>query len=284
MDSVLNKIVSCYRSASATEPPKDVNLLTWLNSPKHKERVDFIRLCESKEQIKRLKKELPCITVSGQFGGKTTETMITYTGLVAIDVDNVANIQATKKTLCELPYVAYCGLSVSGKGLFAIIPLTETKENFKFHFRAIREEMKGYGIEIDNLSDYIRFRYYSYDIEPYFNHNATKYTKMLKPDIRYEPVIFSDIRDGIRTTLEVQIANIEAKGIDLTVHETDWFIIGCALVKQFGEGGRHYFHRLSMNNPEYNYEICNKKYTHILSKGGYRYTIASLMDKLKPYI
>jgi len=145
---------------------------------------------------------VPGITVSGLFTGKTGDTLTQYSGLIAVDIDKIGeNMEKIKRKLMALPYVAYVGLSISGKGLFCIIPLTENVDNFLYHFLAIKEEFQGYGIEIDeSCKDITRFRFYSIDDNAYFNHEATdlhkckdsrkenKYTNLVGTDANFSRV------------------------------------------------------------------------------------------------
>ena len=49
-----------------------------------------------------------------------------YPPLIVLDFDNLPNIEAAKQILSSLPYIYYAGLSVSGRGIFAIIPIAAT--------------------------------------------------------------------------------------------------------------------------------------------------------------
>ena len=67
MKSVLDVNVSCFKNYNSPYSPKPVNLLLWLNSLKYRSEVLKVRQIENKEDKKKLKSNLPCITPSGLF-------------------------------------------------------------------------------------------------------------------------------------------------------------------------------------------------------------------------
>lgn len=239
----LNKNVSCFQCAYTKEPPKDVNLITWLTSQKYRYQVIHLRT-HQKDVQKVLKLQLPAITVSGTFASQDTNSLINYTGLMALDIDD-CDIETAKKKLIKLPCIAYCGLSCSGRGLWCIVPVTPDVNNYKPHFEAIRKEMEGYNIKLDNLSDILRFRYYSIDDNAYFNPYAEIYTDMV---IRETPISQSGVGD-MYTIVHNQITILEQKNADICENYNGWIRMGAALNKEFGENGLSFFERLSKLRP-----------------------------------
>jgi hypothetical protein len=76
------------------------------------------------------------------------------------------------------------------------------------------------------------------------------------------------------------IAEMDRKGLNLCEDYAEWIQIAYALVSEFGEGGRDYFHTLSSHSSKYNSDDCNAQYTaclknHSESKGK-RSTIATI--------
>ena len=68
---------------------------------------------------------------------------------ICIDIDgkdnpSISDMEEFKKKLSKLPYMMYCGLSASGKGLFCIIPYKDYR-NHKLHFNALEQEFKDMG-------------------------------------------------------------------------------------------------------------------------------------------
>ncbi len=195
-NSVLNITVSCFESYDAVTSPKPVNLMTWLNSAKYKNKIDYIRQLATKDDRDTEKKKLPCVTISGTFTKRATESLVNHSGLLCIDIDfkenkHITNYNNLKTELSKIKNFAYIGLSASGTGYYCIIPISQPDKH-KLHFEAIKNDLLRFGICIDkSCSDVSRLRFYSYDNEAYFNHSAITYTKLYKeppappPPVRY---------------------------------------------------------------------------------------------------
>src|SRR5690625_8030597 len=72
------------------------NILKQIKNGKWKDKVDAIQSIdpEEKDQIRDTKaEELPALTVSGTFdGGHSESNIIDHSGFIALDIDNVPNI------------------------------------------------------------------------------------------------------------------------------------------------------------------------------------------------
>lgn len=100
------------------------------------------------------------------------EKVISRTGITSIDFDQLEqyDINEVKQAIGALPFVGYCGLSASGKGLFAMVLIAEP-ERQREYAEHIFEVFKHYGIPPDttkgrNVND---LRYVSYDSNPVIN-------------------------------------------------------------------------------------------------------------------
>ena len=184
--------VSMFESAQSRYASGVVNLWDWLFLEDYRT-VLIKELRNESDSMKRreLKELLPAITVSCVCSERRTEKIYEYTNLICIDIDgkdnpSISNIEDLKIKLGELPYIMYCGLSASGKGLFCIIPYKDYR-NHKLHFNALEQEFKDMGIVVDSsCSDIGRLRFYSYDEYPYANPDAEIYTRTLEkvPEIK----------------------------------------------------------------------------------------------------
>ena len=187
-DSVLNRVVSLFEHAERKRPfwdyqknrPKWINLLDLLLAEpgKYAGTIERIRTTNDPEERGRLKKQIPAFTPSGLFAGRTQETLITHTGLIALDIDakdnaeRLTNYAELKSELAKIEYVAYVGQSVSGTGYWALIPIKDPTRH-KQHFQALEIAFGNAGLIIDNAcSDVTRLRFWSYDPDAYFNHFA----------------------------------------------------------------------------------------------------------------
>jgi len=183
--------------------------------------VERIRQTGDKTQ----KKQLPGITPSALIGegeGRKMTDFINDDNLQAVtdwfqfDIDLAENKHLqdnpnlTAETIrdrlaAESPYVAYCGLSCSGYGVWGLIKL-EDSSNHSEHFRALIEDFYQANIQLDtskggNLND---FRFYSYDSEAHINPNYRIYRKRKKPEPEPapEPVSIAGTPKGSRAELE----------------------------------------------------------------------------------
>ena len=96
----------------------------------------------NEERVKQLKVRLPAGIISGVVEGGIGQDNIVYrNGVISIDIDvkdnpRIHDWEAFKREVERLPFVAYAGLSVSGLGIFALIPILDP-EKHKEHFDAL---------------------------------------------------------------------------------------------------------------------------------------------------
>ncbi len=189
MESILNIEISCFANYDIPANPKPVNLLAWLKSDKHFEKQKAIILTEDKAERNKLKAELPAITPSGSFTYRALKNLIRHSRFIQFDIDekgneHLGNYMALKSHICNIANVAYCGLSVSGKGFWGLIPIAHP-EKHKQHFKALEQAFKKFNITIDpSCKDVSRLRGYSFDPDAYFNHNAKVFTGIYKEPVK----------------------------------------------------------------------------------------------------
>lgn len=137
------------------------------------------------EDKKTLKAKAKCMAVSGTFSKRGENGLIKHSGLIPIDIDlkdNEAILKHPKffESVCNLPYVAYFGKSISGNGFWGIIPVTNPAKH-KQHFAAIVSVFKTMGIVLDPApSNISSLRYQSYDPDAYFNHSAIPFCYIIE--------------------------------------------------------------------------------------------------------
>lgn len=102
-------------------------------------------------------------------GMKIEDKVIARTGIVPIDFDDLEqyDINEVKQAIGALPFVGYCGKSVSGRGLFALVVTAEPSKQ-KEYAAHLWDVFDHYGIPPDrtkggNVND---LRYVSYDSNP----------------------------------------------------------------------------------------------------------------------
>ena len=155
------------------------------------------------DRIASLKKSLPAGIISGvTVDGISEQSIIERNNVIAIDIDAKDNPalydwEAVKAAVSKSPCVAYAGLSVSGLGIFVLIPIDDATKH-KQHFDAIVSDFANttftimqnedteptilHGIRLDPApSNIASKRFVSYDPQPYWNTEAQIYTKTFEP-------------------------------------------------------------------------------------------------------
>lgn len=287
--SILNINISCFANCKTTTP-KSVNLLGWLTSKKYYSKVNDIRSIQDENLQRVIKKSLPAITPSGVFRYRSMKHLIQHSGFIAIDIDfddnkHIVNFSELKNQLSHIENVAYCGLSVRGKGLWALIPIPKsTPEIHGQRFDSLLNDFKDFNINIDKSGrDVCRLRIYSHDPNAYFNHSAKLYTKLNAAPKLLKRTYPRSIQSDTRTKVETVISRIKNNKIDITHCYEEWFKLAVALANEFGESGRGYFHAISQFNGKYNFQTTDRMFDGCL-KGNYsQITIASFFKIASDY-
>ena len=240
-----------------------------LGLKQHKDTIDHIRSIEDKSERNRLKTTLlpsgsisVCLTT--RESSKPLDQRITqYNPLIVLDFDNLPNIEAAKQTLASLPYIYYAGLSVSGRGLFAIIPIAAADHTqHKTYFHALEKEMQTLGLTIDKAcKDVTRLRVISYDENPYINPDCTTYTLYEIATLEQDPEE-TTTEDLEALKLEEHISLWEEQQIPLDDYD-QWITVGMAL-SRLREPGRQAFHRVSRYSDKYTTEATDKAFDNFL--------------------
>lgn len=154
--------------------PKDINLMDWLLNNKYSKEVDQIRSISDKSKRDSLKAKLPAITPSGTFTKRGEANLIKHSRFIQFDIDKLTpeTIEGIKSIVIGFPYTFYCGLSVSGLGLWGLFKISQPS-NHKKHFKAMERYFKYFNIDIDIApSNVASLRGYSYDLNAYLNQDA----------------------------------------------------------------------------------------------------------------
>ena len=308
----------------STTPIKTINLWEWLIlENEYTPYINDIRSSSNEEERKFLKSKLPAITPSGVFSKRKADCLVEPTNLICIDIDgkdnpSISDMEEFKKKLSKLPYMMYCGLSASGKGLFCIIPYKDYR-NHKLHFNALEQEFKDMGIVVDSsCSDIGRLRFYSYDEFPYANPDAEIYTRTLEkvPEIkqprfhqRTDIVHNSNqtLQDIDKNTMSLEefflsptnmdyasatplsktqkverlLKRVIEEKKDITLIQKDLIAICCIIKNLFGDEGRELFHQVSSFYPKYDYDEADDEYSKDRSK--YLYNTDRLFEIAAKY-
>lgn len=263
---------------------------TFLFCKEYKDDILRLRAVFDKEKRNALKRSLPQATISGVFSPtRAKNNHSQHSGLICVDIDakdnpDILDWETLKQDLSVLPQIAYCALSVSGKGLFLVIPLRYPEKHLQ-QFRQLQIDFRKMGIMIDSAcSDITRLRCLSYDEHPIINENATLYEGVYveKPKHKSFPTCF--IYEGENTSAEVAVycRKIQQCGIDITASYDDWLKVGCALAT-LGESGRSLFHICSRQNAKYNATKTDKMFTDLLRRNYQQVNIGTFFWMCKQY-
>jgi len=85
----------------------------------------------------------------------------------------------------------------------------------------------------------------------------------------------------VRDDVELIISRIEAAQRDITASYKDWRDIGFALVDEYGERGRDYYHRISRFYPGYSDTDCNNQYNSCMNAKGHGITMKTFFHLAK---
>ena len=277
--NILETPITIFDSVTSTNGHA-ASLAEFLNDASPHQLIQQIRMTEDKTERTRLKSGLPCATISAICpDGRKANDAFEHTGLICIDIDGQDNPgfgsgAELKAEVCKVSEVAYCSLSASGNGCFAIFRLSHP-ENHLGQFLALQRLFKSrLGIVIDGqCKDVKRLRFVSYDSEPYINDNAepfriTDAATKPKPNPTKTTVVL-----GQRTWNESPEATLDKvarltelvvrRGIDLTDGYSNWIEIGMALAN-LGEAGREFFHAVSSVYTGYDQTKADTKFTNLL--------------------
>ena len=239
----------------------------------YKGEIMKLRTIANKDERNVIKRTLPQATISGVFSPTRAKNNLSqHSGLICVDIDakdnpEIKDWERLKQDLSVLPQIAYCALSVSGKGLFVIIPLRYPQKHL-LQFRQLQMDFSKMGIVIDQAcSDITRLRCLSYDEHPIINEDATLYEGVYVEKPKYHSFHPYLIYKGENTLAEVAACcrKINERGIDITTSYDDWLKVGCALAT-LGENGRTLFHICSQQNAKYNVAKTDKMFTDLLRR------------------
>ena len=277
-------IVSIYENVSKTEG-STVNLFDVLTTAKWKHLSDKVRAEKEKAKRDKLKQQLlPAFTPSGVFkeNERKDEGLLKHSGMMCIDIDgddnpDINDWENVMFQLGKLPEVAFAGLSVSGNGVFAMIPITHPNRH-KEHFKAFQKSFEKRGLVIDpKCGNVSRLRFYSYNNKYHINKHAKRYTPMYQ---KPPPSITTTHYHSNESDVEALVREIETRGVVIAPNYDTWFNVGAALSNVYN--GRALFHRISrIDASKYDHRKCDKQFDSFKPSKGI--TINSLFHIAKQY-
>ena len=263
-------LISLYKNIHDSQD-KDIeidNFLEGVRSGRWQDIVLEVRNAPNKE-IKELKKKTaPLVTVSGSFAARKDDALRKHSNYIAIDIDNLDDAAATKERISADSYIYAAFISISGKGLCLIIKIDGTRHLDAFNGIAAYLYNE-YQLIVDQSGKNVsRARFISYDPFIIQNSKSATFKKYLpkKKEYKQSKVVV------IKSDFDAIIDQMDKKGLNLCEDYSEWIRICYALVSEFQEQGREYFHTLSSHSSKYNSFDCDAQFdaclkNHSESKG-----------------
>ena len=157
--------VSYYKNYTAPSS-ETITLQQWISANKNNSIVPKIRPIKMADydKYKRLKSfYIPAITSAGIFKNpRSNNSLLIPSHIYCIDVDH-CDVEETKSILFSLPYVWCVGVSTSGEGVWALVPINPDGNRSNI-LRAIIKDLADLEITADpNVNDIARLRGLGYD-------------------------------------------------------------------------------------------------------------------------
>lgn len=240
------------------------------------------------EQYKRLKGSLPVAIMQGVCPDAHDAGMDSYADVICLDIDREkphkepngnewieqtpGGWEYAKKLIAAFPFVAYCGLSVGGHGLFVLIPVADGRKHAA-HWRALVRVFSALNLAVDKATkNPARKRIISIDPAAYINHDAQVFSateeeptpqpaQAPRPVAYHVPNFYTGASDFDRA--QYCVNTITRNGIDITANYNDWLQAAAAIAHEFGERGNTMFHDIARQSPMYKFEENETLYTRL---------------------
>lgn len=256
--------ISIYNSVKQQESTQTIEVSEFLEMIRKGEWQDYvlpIRTEKNESRIRSMKMKIPAVTISGVFEERKDKSIVSHSGLIAIDIDDLNDsVEDVKYILSQDKYVYAAFTSVSGTGVCALIKVDP--KNHRRAYEGFSEYLlSNYQIDTDPSGiNESRLRFISYDPFLFLNEKSTifrRYLPIQKKRNLPPPITIEGNLDRI-------ISEMVDRGVNCTEDYRDWIKIGFALVSEMGEAGRDHFHSLSAISGKYDSKLCDKKYDNLL--------------------
>jgi len=165
-------------------PTKTANIIGILDAIKSgfwKEKINALRACKDEESKKVLKKSLDYFTCSGTFKKREDKGIISYSGLIQVDFDNIENQETLKYRMLELindSYVFSAFVSPRGNGIKVIVKVEPfLNKHERCFFSLIGYFFGAYCLKADTLIHAVSVPFFvSYDPNLYLNTDSKVWT------------------------------------------------------------------------------------------------------------
>jgi predicted P-loop ATPase len=259
-------LISHYENVKDTRNTDiEINdFLSGIRIGKWQDQVLYVRTIKDKKARATEKQKCPCVTISGSFSERKDSGLRKHSGFIAIDIDNMESAESIKDLIKTDPFIYSAFVSISGNGLCLIIQIDGTRHADAFEGIA-KYLYDTYQLIVDqsgkNLS---RTRFVSYDPDLYLNEKSQifkKYIKKEKPN-KISRVVF------VKSDFDNVIKQMYEKNVNICEDYSEWISTAYALITEFGESGRDYFHTLSSLSSKYNAADTDRQFDACLKNAG----------------
>ena len=239
---------------------ENIRIGTW------KPEIEALRGClnlNGKDVYNKKKKLLNAVTLSGNFNGRTE--LVTYSGLIQGDIDNVENPETLRDELSLDPHVRASFLSPSGKGVKLAIKVPDDPElHTEYFLFAQKYFFDTHGVVLDtSCKDINRLMFVSCDSEIKGNEDCTPLEVPEETTPFFDATkVLSDPEKSDYEKAEVALQNISPE-----TYET-WFKVGCSLKALLGESGFNLWDSWSSKSSKYDPTEMRYKWNTISQEGG----------------
>ena len=251
----------------------------------------------SKDEIayKQAKSKVLTYTPSCLCQGETAKEVAHVNNLIAIDLDEKDNenitIEEMRKRVNSLPYIMYSSISVGGKGMYALLPISENNKNdFKGVFKALEEDFIKLGLKLDNSCVNVnRERYMSVDDNEFWNTKCEIYDKKLNiptqvhthPSKVGENATNKPLTEREFSKVRDMVEDIKANKLQLTKNHTDTLMLANCIANVWGEEGRTLLHIIRSQREGYDEYKTDENYTYVLDhlEEGEKFGLGLIFDK-----
>jgi len=248
-----------------------------IKSDEHKACISEIRSSDNLKTQTALKSRLDYVTFSGTFSTRKALGLLSHSGLICLDFDDIANIEDVIIRVYTDPYVCLAFVSPTGKGLKIIVKIDQT-DNHALAWNCTSSYFKEkHHIEADKSGkDVCRACFVSYDVNACYNPDS-KVFQITKPERLPSPRSNIDIGNSELVRAIRVVERIVIERLDITGTYQNWINVGLALAT-FGEEGRALFHDVSRFYSAYQVTETDKKFDNLLATG--RFTSSAFLFKM----
>jgi predicted P-loop ATPase len=209
-----------------------------------------------------LKKNVPYFTAAGTFRQRNNSGLKESSGLIAIDFDDVDNLDMYIGLVNSDPYTFSTFKSISHTGFCALVKIDSAKhkESFdglsNYYFQLLK-------IPIDSAcKDISRPRFVSYDPDAFINPQSKIFKDYPKKESKQDTYQRTKV-DYLHTD-DKFIRVLKAINCDITGDYSQWVKIGFAIASKYGAAGIDYYNHISSFSNLYNKKDCDKQYNYCL--------------------